>query len=301
MAPGAGDHGVEQLVVHRVLDQDPSGTGARLPAERERGAGDHVGGGLEVGVGEHDDRILAAELELQALAEPGRVVDLAADSRRAGERHRGDVAVGDEVRTGSEAVHDVQHPTGETGVDERRGEAFAHQRGHRRGLEDNGVAGGERRADLAAGQVERKVPRCDDGDHADRVEQRVDEWCVVARERRPGQPVGLPGVELEVLRGARGLVACVGEGLALLSHHLDGDVGGPLGEQFGSPAEHLGALCRCRPPPPGEPVDRGPHGRVDIGGGRLRGGRTPPGGCPPGCAARTPRRRTPRFGRCRSD
>ena len=106
-------------VVHRLLDEDAAGAGAGLAAERERRAGDHVGGGVEVGVGEHDDRVLAAELELQALAEPGRVVDLAADGGRAGERHGGDVAVGDEVGAGGEAVHDVEHPRWQAGVDER--------------------------------------------------------------------------------------------------------------------------------------------------------------------------------------
>ena len=48
------------------LDEDPAGAGARLPGQREADErATTVGGGVEVGVGEHDDRVLAAELELQ--------------------------------------------------------------------------------------------------------------------------------------------------------------------------------------------------------------------------------------------
>ena len=63
------------------VDEDPAGTRARLTREAEAAAGDDRGGGVEVGVGEHDDRVLAAELELHAAAEPDRGVDLASRSR----------------------------------------------------------------------------------------------------------------------------------------------------------------------------------------------------------------------------
>ncbi len=145
VTPGSGDDRVEQLVVDRLLDDHPTGAGACLTAERERRPGDDVGGGVEVGVGEHDDRVLAAELELQSLAEVGGGVDLASDCGRSGERHRGDVGMGDEMGPGGEAVHDVEHAGRQAGVDERLGQPVAHQRSHRRRLEHDGVAGGEGR------------------------------------------------------------------------------------------------------------------------------------------------------------
>ena len=61
----------------RAVDEDPAGARARLPGQREARAGDDRRGGVEVGVGEHDDRVLAAELELHAAAEADRGVDLA--------------------------------------------------------------------------------------------------------------------------------------------------------------------------------------------------------------------------------
>ena len=182
-------------------------------------------------------------------------------------------ADGDEVGAGGEAVDDVQHPGRQSGVDERRGESIAHQRGHGGGLEHDGVAGGERRPDLAARHVEREVPRCDDGDHADRVEHGVHERRVVARERRSAEPVRLAGVELEVLRRPRRLVACVGQWLALLGDHLGGDRLGTGCEQVGGPAEHLGALRWRAPPPTAEALRRGGDGGRDIVGRRFGGGR----------------------------
>ena len=121
MASGPGDDRVEQIIVDRLLDDHATGAGARLAAERERGPGHDVGGGVEVGVGKHDDGVLAAELELQALAEVGGFVDPSADRRRTGERHGGDVGMGDEMGASGESVHDVEHACWQSGVEERLG------------------------------------------------------------------------------------------------------------------------------------------------------------------------------------
>ena len=75
-----------------ALDEDPSGAGARLTGQREARAGDDGRGRVEVGIGEHDDRVLAAELELHAPAETDRGVDLPTGGVRAGEGDRVDAA-----------------------------------------------------------------------------------------------------------------------------------------------------------------------------------------------------------------
>ena len=116
-----------------------------------------------------------------------------------------DAIVGHQVRAGVESVHDVEHALGQAGVDERGGQPVAHQRRHRRRLEDDGVPGCQRRADLPTGEIERKVPRRDDADDADGIEDRVDERRVVARERGARQAVRLSCVQLEVARRARRL------------------------------------------------------------------------------------------------
>ena len=178
-------------------------------------------------------------------------------------------------------------PARQAGVDERLGEPVTHQRRHRRGLEHDGVAGRQRRADLAAGQVEREVPRRDHGDDADRVEHRVHERRVVARERRAGEPVRLAGVELEVLRRAARLVAGVGERLALLGHHLGGDVAGPLGEQPAARLEQVGALrsASCAASEPARRRPRRPQRRRRRPSPPARSTRPRRGR--PGCGART--------------
>ena len=98
--------------MHRRFHEDAAGAGAGLAAERERRAGDDVGGDVEVGVGEHDDRVLAAELELQArprwaaawIVRPIAVEPVNVTAATS--------VVGDEVGPGGEAVDDVEHAVG---------------------------------------------------------------------------------------------------------------------------------------------------------------------------------------------
>ena len=215
---------LDQLLIHRGLDEDPAGARAGLPREGERRAGHDVGSSLDVGVGEHDDGVLATELQLQPLAQTGGGVDLVTDCRRTGERDGVDSRVGDEVGAGIEAMDDVEDARWQAGLDEGICEPGAHQRRHRRWLEHHRVPGGERRADLAARQVQREVPRSDHGDDTDRVEHRVHERRVVARERGAEEAVRLAGVQLQVLRCPARLVTSVGEWLALFGDHLGGQV-----------------------------------------------------------------------------
>ena len=79
-------HQLDELVVDGLLDEDALDRGARLAAV-EHGAPDRgVRRPLEIGVGEHDHRVLAAELEAvrdQPLG--GALGDLPAGARGAGE------------------------------------------------------------------------------------------------------------------------------------------------------------------------------------------------------------------------
>jgi hypothetical protein len=80
--------GRDELVVDPWGHQHAGGRRAVLAGIEESGAGDALGGLLDVGVVEDDDRCLAAELEMHAL-EVGRcrLGHLHARSHRAGDRH----------------------------------------------------------------------------------------------------------------------------------------------------------------------------------------------------------------------
>ena len=153
------------------MDVEPRRGGAVLAAVGERADDRALGGGLQVGVVEDDERRLAAELHVHALDGLGGVAHHRApvrvepvteiSPRPGGGRARRPPRAG--------AGDDVEDPGREAGLER---EAAEHQRGQRRqlgGLEDDGVAGGERRADLPRGHVERVVPGRDRGADAERL------------------------------------------------------------------------------------------------------------------------------------
>ena len=193
---------LEELVVDRLLDVDPFDRDADLARVVEPVGGGGVGGALEVGVGEHDHRVLAAELEahrgerLRGLRHhllPGR--------DRAGEHDEVDLV--DQRRAGLAAAGgDLKDALGDPALGEHLGHQQRGQRGHLGRLHDHGVAGGERRDAVAEGVVERVVPGADHADDAERLV--ADHHPAAAHERRRrldllvGEVGGrLPGPELE--------------------------------------------------------------------------------------------------------
>src|SRR6185436_20987430 len=84
-----------ELGVDRSLDEDPRPGGAALAVVREDHEHRGVERALEVGVGEYDERALAAELHRELL-EPRRLDDAIAGPRRTGERDRADISVRDQ-------------------------------------------------------------------------------------------------------------------------------------------------------------------------------------------------------------
>ncbi len=156
MDPRAGDHA--------------GGRGAVLAGVEVAGTGDALGGGLDVGVVEDDDRGLAAELEVDALELVGTGVrHLHAGAHRAGDRHQLRDRVLDDQATGVAVTGDhVEHARGQ----ELRGQLGEQRRGRRRGvagLEDDAVARGQRRRDLPHHHHQRVVPRGHLADDADRL------------------------------------------------------------------------------------------------------------------------------------
>ena len=142
---------LHELIVDLVLRVDAVGADAGLAhvaVFRDDGAFDR---GIDIGVVEHHERRVAAELEPELLhADRGLLIEDLADLGRSGEA--------DEAHGGMFAQHladrrriageDVEHALGHAGL---FGQRHQRQRGERRfigGLEHHGAAGGQRRRHL---------------------------------------------------------------------------------------------------------------------------------------------------------
>ena len=157
-----GERG-DEVVVDARRGQHPGGGGAVLPGVEVAGDGDGLGGGLEVGVVEDDDRRLAAEFQVHPLhvaAPPPRRPPCPARTEPVIDDHLRDAVLDQRPAGVPVAADDVEHARRE----ELGGQLGQPQRRHRRGvarLEDDGVAGRDRRGDLPDRHHHRVVPRRD--------------------------------------------------------------------------------------------------------------------------------------------
>ena len=104
-----------ELLVDRILDIDPARGGALLPGRPERARIRRLHRPADVGVLGDDQRVVAAELELHALAEAcGLLAHAVPDGNRAGEGDRAHARVGEQrlADLRSAADHDVEHALG---------------------------------------------------------------------------------------------------------------------------------------------------------------------------------------------
>ncbi len=111
------------------------------------------------------------------------LVDQRAGAVGAGERHLGDQRVLDQRRAdvGTEAGDDVDHAGREARLLDQLHEFEHRRRGEFRRLQHDRVAGGERGRELPRGEQQRRIPRRDGGDHAERLVARVVEACRACR------------------------------------------------------------------------------------------------------------------------
>ena len=164
---GARDEPLEEPVVDLVGDEQPLHRHAELAGVRERGADGALGRLLEVGVAEHEDRVLAAELERAADQPVGAPLrDELAGGGRAGEADV--VGARDQLGAdlGAGTRDDLPEVGREAGLLEQLGREQGRQHGLGVGLGHDGVAGQERREAVAEGHRERVVPGRDDPDDA---------------------------------------------------------------------------------------------------------------------------------------
>ena len=255
----------DELVVDRRLDVDALDGDAGLPAVLHRVVGRGVGRALEVGVGEHDHRVLAAELQRDGRERArGALHDLLAGRGRAGEHHHVDLV--DQRLAGlAEAGRDLVDAVGQAARAHRLDHRQRRERRDLRRLEDHRVAGRQRRDAVAEGVRQRVVPR---PDHADEPERRVAHHELAAEHERVGGADLLVG---EVLRRVLGPEAeRVGDVADLRQQGVLVGLAGLGDDRLDQ------ALAGCRPPTSAR------------GAGRARGPRS-----------RAPPRRAGRRGRAR--
>ena len=230
------DEQVDEPVVDRRRREDTRRGRAVLARVVEAGNRNARGGGFEVGVVAHDDRRVAAELEVHALeVGRGRGRDLHTRAHAAGDRDETGDRVRDERTPGvAVAAHDVEH----TGREELGRELGEHHGGLGRGLgrlQHDGVPGGERGRDLPDRHHQRVVPRRDLRDHPDRL---------AADERREPRHVLGRGASFEHPGRAREEADLVDRGRDLVGGHqrlgLPGAAAFGVDEPIGVALERVG-------------------------------------------------------------
>ncbi len=154
--------GLEELVVDALLDKDASTSAAALAVVEVDAKVDPRDGGLDVGVVKDNVGGLAAELEGDLL-EVGRsssLEDGAADEGGTGKGDLVNVHVGRDGGTGSlaETRDQVEDTGGEASLFDELSKDEARERGLLSSLHDNGVAGGQGRANLPRQHEKGEVP-----------------------------------------------------------------------------------------------------------------------------------------------
>ncbi len=263
-----------ELVVDRGLDQRAARRGAALAVQRV----DHEQAGIEravdIGIGEHDHRIFAAEFEMHALQRRRALPhDRGAGGAFADKADRLDVGMLGQCLAGvfAKTVHDIEHARGQSGVQtDFRQQLRGEGRPFRRLVHDR-AAGRERRRDLPGRQHERRVPGRDHAHGSDRLTDRVIEMRLGRQRQAVIRLRRAVGIEAEILRAAQRRFRHVADRLPGI-HALDvGDLVGTRDDRIRDLVQDGTALVARRVTPAGaERLHRGLRGAVDFGGAAAR-------------------------------
>ena len=170
---------------------------------------------------------------------------------------------------GAEAGDDIDDARRESRLLEERGELERRGRGEFRGLQHDRVAGGERGRELEGGQQQRRVPRRDADDDAERLGAReVEHLVLVGRDDRAFDLVGEPAEVIVPLRRVADLARHLRVELAVVARLGFGEALGLDRDEIAEPAHELAALARLHRPP--RPLAKGLVRRFDraLGVGR---------------------------------
>ena len=210
---------LDELVGDGVDREDDRDRHAALAGGAEARVDGGIRSEVEVGIRKDQHVVLRAAESLHALAVTGRgLVHVAGDGGGADERDGADIGVLEErVDRLLVAVHDVEDAIGEPRLLEQGGHPVGRARVLLGGLQDDGVAGGERDREEPQRHHRREVEGADDADDAERLTHRVD---VDAGRDVLGvgalRQVAEAARELDDLHAAGDLAVGVGEHLAVL-------------------------------------------------------------------------------------
>ncbi len=214
-------HRVDELRVDAFGHDEAARRRAALAGRVEGALHAELDGLRQVGIVEHDLRVLAAHFELHLLLVRHALdADRTTHADRAGEADRVHARVIHQcVADDATAAH---HQVEDTGRNARAADdlgqcpgAARHQVG---GLQHHAIAEGQGRRDLPGRDRDWEVPRRDEADDADRFAR--DLHADVRSHRRQQfarQPQAFAREELEDLAGARGLADAFGLGLAFFA------------------------------------------------------------------------------------
>ena len=264
----------DELVVRRLLHVKARRRDADLPGVAVLERGDGVGGLLRVGVGEHHDRRMSAELHGGALhALGGKAGKMLAHRYRAGEGNFLDDLRRDQVlrHVGRHAEYEIEHARRQPGIGEALHQFDGAARRFFRGLDDERAAGGQRAGDLADRRQRREIPRREGGDHADRLLQYHLAYALLAAgdDAAIGAAAFL-GVPVDDVGGGEHLGARLDVNLALLLGLHLGNVIVAFAHQVGGFAHDLGTVIGRGRLPHLEALGGGGERGVEVGRARMR-------------------------------
>ena len=263
-------HPLDDFAINLALDQNARGRGTGLPRILDARIDQERQGAVEVGVGEHELRRLAAEFERHRrdMARRG-FLHQRPDGDRAGEGEVPDAGMGGErrARLFAKTGNDIERARGKTRLAREIGERKRGEAGFLRGLEHAGVAHRQRRADGAAGDLHRIIPRHDMPGHPMRLAQGVDRVAIEIGDGFAHHLVGGAAVKLHVARHRQRVRAALLQGLADVERLDMRKLIDPFRDQFGELREQPPALSRGELAPRAAKralgrLDR----RIDIGG-----------------------------------
>lgn len=264
------DHRLDETVVDAFGDDDAAGSRAALAGGVEGALGAQLDGDLEVGVVQHDLRVLAAhfQLHLGATRHAG-LDDAATDAHRTGEAHGIDLPGVDDglADLTTAAHHQVEHAGREARPGDDLGDgpgAARHQVGR---LDHHAVAEGQRRGDLPGRDGDGEVPGGDQADHAQRLAGDLDADPGADRlQRLASLAQALAGEELEDIAGTGDFADGFRQSLALLAGQQRAELFA-AGEDFQADLfQRIGTRLNAEAGPGREGAAGGGDGLLNLGG-----------------------------------
>ncbi len=255
-----GGEFLDESVGDLLVDHDALGRHADLSLIDEGAERGRVHRGVEVGVVEHDQRRLAAELEQDRLEVARRGFrDQPPGAGRAGEADAPHRRVRDQRLDHLAGVlrrigHHVDDAVRQAGVAQRGADQPMGRRTELGGLEDHGVAAGERHRDRPHAEDDRRVPRRDAEHDAGRLPHRHGR-CGRARSDGITSPViwvVMAAASRSMPAASRTLNSHQAGGGADLGHHRLGEVFGARLDHVGGGKKHGAPLARAQRRPGGE-------------------------------------------------